>query len=195
MARTIVTHQYQLIVANLREGSDPSRGPIGNPVIQRSQFLQNNVLTIGGDQNTRGSGGAVVRTQTHKYVDPSDPQANATGEIEVLLDTFTTAAKIFLGDYVLISGRDFATGGGVAVTAGNIATAIDNLTGFAAVSAGPVVTVTGPKGIAGNQTKWGFENGASADLGNLVSGAATVPDTNITTLGDGTPDLGAPLIS
>lgn len=73
---------------------------------------------------------------------------NATLDITVDSNNFTSTAILYLHTYKLTSNIDWAIGGSAALTAVNIAAAINTLEGFSATANAAVITVLGPKGGA-----------------------------------------------
>ena len=159
MPRKLTTAQapFKLRVANLAFGSDPSRGPIGNPVKVRSTFKTQFLPEIPGRGESFGDATQADATpglRTLQWTLLENPTTGtpvlATGTLTVADNNFSEPAYIYLGNYTLMSGSQFAVGGGAAATATNIAAAINACPGFSALAAGTLVTITGPAGPAGN---------------------------------------------
>lgn len=113
--------RYQLLVANLREGSDPSRGR--NPVKARTGFEFQHFPVVGRaapDTEDR-DGGAVVETHMGRvgYTTPPVP-VGAAATIVVDNTAIVDGTLLYLGDYALEAGVDFATTGGTVVVGEDI---------------------------------------------------------------------------
>jgi hypothetical protein len=192
MSRKLISGQkpFKILVANLRGGSDPSKGPSGNPVKVRSEFtLQHFPEIAGNEQGTENQQGMSPGTQTrvgHVDYNTSPIPVRATGTITVAANTFAGPTTIRLGEYVLTTDVDFAVGGSVGATAANLEAAIDALPGYSASVAADVVTVIGPAGPVGNRTSF-FAGGASPQNFTFA------PDRR--TLGAAEPAIGPVLIS
>jgi len=154
MGKRAVTAQrpFTMIVAALRQGSDPSLGPAGNPQIQIETYRRQSFPEIPGRgpeafyQGIRGT-----TTRTGLLANPAGTPQNATATIVVASNAFLGPTSILLGEFVLTSDEDFVVGAGVNPTAANIATAIDALPGYSAAALLAAVTVTGPVGLIGNE--------------------------------------------
>jgi len=160
---------YELLVANfsrptqsLEYGSDTSEMA---PTKTRTGFIFRHVQNIGfATDHTNGtavSGRSVITNTLNEQFDPFGGTPPPTGDVTVASDVFAgTSASLFVGAYELVSNRDFVTGGGVAATATNIATAIGNLPGYTATPAGATVTVEGPAGQVGLAFTAAYRGGA-----------------------------------
>jgi hypothetical protein len=154
MARLVSAQpKFKILVANLRGGSDPSRGI--NPTKVRQGFEMQFFHDIANsDVRTRTDNymdpGTTVRQGLLAYTTPPEP-VGCTGTITVTDNDFTADAMLQVGEYEVVSGVHFTPGGDVDATALNLATYIDTLPGFSAVAVGPIVTLTGPFGVFGNQ--------------------------------------------
>lgn len=146
---------FELLVANLsRPNPSPGHGAdpaTSRPTKIRSGFVFRHVQNIGlaGDLTnaTRGPARSVITKTLNAQMQPFDPNEAPTAEITVISDTFAgPSASVFVGPFEVVAERDFVTGGGVAVTATNLAAAISNLPGYAAIAVGAVVTVDGLRG-------------------------------------------------
>lgn len=192
MSKKLVSAQapFKILVANLAGGSDPSRGPSGNPVRIRSAFTQQFFPDIGG----RGVETTPVSPKTpgvgtrigHVEYSVGSVPVRATGTITVDSDTFLGPTTVQLGDYVLTSGEEFVVGGGVNDTASNLADAISTLPGYSAVAVGDLVTVSGLNGILGNEVL--FTSGGSSPNNLILS-----PSNGRMTGAE--PKIGPPLIT
>ena len=167
MSRKLISAQapFTMLIANLRQGSDPSKGPSGNPQVIRQTYTVQHFPEIGGrgpevgtpNPRTPGVGTHLGHVS---YTTPPVPVA-ATGDITVAGNTFAGPTSILLGEHILTSGVDFVIGGSEAATATNLAAAIDALPGFSAPApGGAVITVTGPFGVIGNELAF-YSDGAS----------------------------------
>jgi hypothetical protein len=158
MSRKLIMAQppFTMLVANLRRGSDPSRGPAGNPDPVRQTYTHQLFPELGGRGPDVGtpdprSPGVSTHIGHVDYTTAPIPVA-ATGTITVAADTWTGPTTVHIGQYVLTSDVDFVTGGGVNATATNLAAAIDALPGYSAPAPGAaIITVTGPFGVQGNE--------------------------------------------
>lgn len=125
---------FTCLVGNFPYGSYPDHNmPVYQNPPPNRQAITHQVLSVGdarvNAQNHIGRIGGAISPKVASLV--------------VADDDFTTGiAVIFLGDYTLTSDVDYVTGGGAAVTAANLAAAIDTLPGFnATVSAGTQVDI------------------------------------------------------
>lgn len=188
---------YESLVANLRGGSDPSRGI--NPEKMRIRFRQQHIREIPWS----GPGAGAVEEVVDKGVDPIDgpgatayvglltnttPGVHVAAEAEVVVadNDFTAPATLIIGDYELISDDHYAVGGSTAATAAAIQAAINSLPGFTASLLGSTLTVTGPNGPAGNTIR--FE----AEYTGAVVNFTLTPTTGF--FGGGEPVIGPPEI-
>lgn len=186
MAKRLIGAQkpFKMLVANLRQGSDPSKGASGNPVKVRSTFEQQRVFDIGGrGVETLGAGGP--GTHSHRGVMLSGSATPAGGTITVTANTFSGVTLVNLGGTEISIGD--VLGASAIATAGNLADAISAIPGFSASNGGTnVVTVSGPQGPVGNFTTFRAE-GVSAHLLTLS------PDNG--TLSGAGPTIGAAAIT
>lgn len=157
MSRKLIMAQrpFTMLVANLRRGSNPSRGPAGNPDPIRQTYTHQLFPELGGrgpEVSTPDPRSPGVSTHIGHvaYTTPPVPVA-AAGTITVAADVWTGPTTVHIGQFVLTSDVDFVTGGGVNPTATNLATAINALPGYTATPAGAVITVGGPFGVQGNE--------------------------------------------
>lgn len=128
------------LVGVLEGGSDPSRGPVGNPVKKRSSFTSQQIHAKGHHGKT---------TYSNQRLGGGAAEATATLSVDAAVDPAHTGDTLFLGDYELLEGVNWAIAvADVNTTASRIATAISNLAGFSAVvGANPnEVDITGPTG-------------------------------------------------
>lgn len=173
---------YTYLVANLRQGSDPSKGPAGNPQKMRSKITRQHFPEVSkaGDPSD------------DEFFDPSTPGIHtrlglvegestpATATVTVADNDFSAGAILYVGVYTLVAGVDFSVGGSVGATAANLANAINNLDGFSASPSGADVDITGAGGPTGNETR------LEADYGGGVT------NYTITRFAGGLPEIGPP---
>lgn len=150
---------YESLVANLRGGSDPSRGI--NPEKMRIRFRQQHIREI------PWSGPGADEEVVDKAVDPIDgpgatayvglltnttPGVHVAAQAEIIVadNDFTAAATVIIGEFELVSGDHFVVGGTTDLTAQSLTDAINSLPGFSASVVASTITVTGPNGVAGN---------------------------------------------
>lgn len=150
---------FKMLVANLRQGSDPSLGSSGNPVKVRSSFTTQHFVEIPGrgfEQQTKGGKTPGTSTRVGKLtystgVTPVAPTFTITVSSAASAIT-ELPTVIILGEYKIVSDVDFAVvAGNVNTTASNLATYIATLNGWAAVPDGANVNVEIPSGIDYNQ--------------------------------------------
>jgi hypothetical protein len=115
MSRKVTTAQptYDLLVGNLAHGSDPSRGPAGNPDTIRSMFTYQHFPEVqrlgperGIDTDDPPTPGIGTRVAHVDYTVSPVPVPSA-GAITVLSTVFTDPVELYLGEYTLISGEDY----------------------------------------------------------------------------------------
>lgn len=205
---TTAQPSYELLVANfsrptqsLEFGSDTSH--VG-PTKTRTGFVFQHVQNIGFATDhtnaTRAPGRSLITKTVNATLDPFGGVPPPRGALTVASDTFAgPSASLFVGPFELVSGRDFVTGGGAAVTATNIATAISALPGYTGTPAGPVVTVDGPAGQSGLRFDATYRGGDAnftfayiAEDGVLSQGIGDGPIEPPTLLPAGTPNGVAP---
>ena len=177
------TPAFRMIAPVIRGGSDPSRGPAGNPEIIRNTYSQQHFTEVPGRgpatvDNQRGT-----RTLLGSLTGAS---TGATGEVTVANNTFLGPTSLLLGEYTLTTGVDFEVGGGVNATATNLGAAIDLLEGYSTSVVGPAVTITGPSGPVSNEVKFQASG---------VSPANFTLDPAEGSLSGGSPTIGPPVIT
>lgn len=157
MSRKITSAQapFKILVANLTGGSDPSRGPSGNPVKARSTFTQQFFIDVPGREPDNCSlvssiPGFGTRTGHVEYTVSPIP-VSASGTLTVANNTFSGPTTIQLGEYILTTDEDFAVGVDATTTAANLAAAISLLGGYSATNLLAVVSISGPFGVLGNE--------------------------------------------
>lgn len=199
---------YELLVANfsrptqsLITGSDTSHMA---PTKTRTGFVFQHIETLGfsGDltNDTRSPARSVVTNTINARMDPFGGTPPPTGDVTVSSDTFAgTSASLFVGEFELVSNRDFATGGGTAATAVNIGAAVDALPGYSATVVGSTVTVDGPQGQHGLRFDAAYRGGDEnftfsyvAQDGALSQGIGGGPIEPPTILPAGSPNGVAP---
>lgn len=188
MGKRVVTAQkpFTMLVGALKQGSDPSLGPSGNPVVAISTFTRQSFPEIPGrGPNCTYPGIKGTTTRTGLL---SGSPLGATGTITVnAAPAIGGTTTIHLGEYVLTSDLEFvvdpASG---ANTATALSTAINNLDGYSAVPAGVVITVTGPVGVLGNEAD--FRAGGVSPYLFVFS-----PDTGA--MAGAEPEIGPPTIT
>jgi hypothetical protein len=158
MSRKLITGQpsYTLLVANLKGGSDPSKGKAGNPVKARTGItyqhfpeVQRVSLERGFEEDPSTPGVDTLMGHVAYTADPVPVPGTTT--ITVADNDFSLPARLNVGGYILVSGEDFTVAGSTALTAVELAAAIDALPEFTApVPGGAIITVTGPPGPGGN---------------------------------------------
>lgn len=109
----------------------------------------------------------------------------STASIVVADNDFSAVAKLTLGDFTLVSGVQYAVGASTALTAVNLAAAINNLPGFTApVPGASTISVSGPNGP--------FEVALTALYGGAITNFTLTPDSGVFTVGG--PAFGPPAI-
>lgn len=136
---------FRILVANLRQGSDPSIGPAGNPVKLRTSFLTQNFIEGDGATDYTPqqfkSPGISTKLGLATYTVPNTP-VRASGTITVANNTFAGETVIVIGEYAF-STYDVPPGNAVQATASatvtaNPATAVLTIGGTALTpAAGP----------------------------------------------------------
>jgi hypothetical protein len=155
--RRVITAQpkFTMLVANLKAGSDPSKGTAGNPVKARSTYTQQYLPEVPGRGHVWGAGTVDPHRpgtgNRHAVLLSADVGTGSTFTITVADNDFTSPATLYLGNFTITSGEELIVAGSTALTAANLADAINALPGFSAPApAGSTVTVTGPSGPNGN---------------------------------------------
>lgn len=165
---------FKMLVGNFPYGSFPDQNlpAYQNPPPSR-QAISHQVLTV-GDRRTS------AQNHIGRNLGTSAPK---TAQLTVADDDFTTGVAVLtLGDYVLTSAIDYVVGGGVAVTATNLAAAINTLPGFEAAVLGAVVSVVYTLGPANSVDFF------VTYYGTIVNFTPLVPDLGV--MGNGTPSFG-----
>lgn len=173
---------YTYLVANLRQGSDPSKGPAGNPQKMRSTYTRQHfpeVPKAGDPSDDEFYSHSTPGTHTRLGLVEGE-STPATATVTVADNDFSAGATLYVGEYTLVSGVDFSVGGTAGDTATNLANAINNLDGFTASPSGSDVDITGAGGPAGNEARLEAEYGAG------------VTNFTITRFSGGLPEIGPP---
>jgi hypothetical protein len=190
MARLILAQpKFKILVANIEGAGDPSRGR--NPVKVRTGFEKQNLPELArGDVPTRVLDPHTPGVHTHQgllsYTAP--PVSDWTSEVTLLVasNVFTSAATLYLGDYVLTSNEDFTPGGTTDLTATALGAVIDALPDFSATVLASTITIKGPFGVNGNNQRF------SAVYRGTVRNYTLTPTDGFLTGGE--PVLGPPTI-
>ena len=122
MSRKLISGQkpFTMLIANLRQGSNPSRGVAGNPVHIRDTYTVQHFPEISGrgpevsESNTR-TPGTGTRVGHVAYTVDGIP-VRASGTITVA-GTFTGPTTVNVGGVVLTTEVDFVTTGGTDIAA------------------------------------------------------------------------------
>ncbi len=157
MAKVISAQRpFTMLVGSLRQGSDPSLGPAGNPDVTRAtatmQFLPEVAVKDGPNAVPLNNKERGLTTYRGNLVEPSGlgPQ-NATGTVTLASVSFNGPTSLILGQYTLTTNEDFEVTAAVNTTTANLTAAIDALPGYSAVDDGvSEITITGPVGLMGN---------------------------------------------
>lgn len=112
--------KYKILVANLRSGGDPSRGPVGNPVKLRTGFEQQMLPEIArtgveSPASTARTPGITTLQGLLDWTVATTP-VGATATILVASNNFAAPATLRLGPNTLTSGIDFSVGSVVQAT-------------------------------------------------------------------------------
>lgn len=193
MPRKLQTAQptFTLLVANLTGGSDPSKGVSGNPVKARTGLTYQHFPEIQRQGNDRSptaddplTPGIGTRVGLVDYTTSPVP-VGASATIVVADNNFSDAAHLSIGEFTLTSGEHFIVGGTTAITATNLAAAINRLPGFSAPTPGAsTITVTGPAGPGGNAIL------LEAVYGGAIQNFTLTPDDG--SFGSAEPTIGPP---
>lgn len=159
---------YELLVANFSRptqslivGSDTANMA---PTKTRTGFLFQHVQNIGFAldhvSGTSTHASSLITHTINQTLDPFGGTPPPTGDVTVASDVFSgQSASLFIGQFELVSNRDFVTGGGVAATATAIAAAVSALPGYTGTPAGATVTVDGPAGQSGLRFSASYSGG------------------------------------
>ncbi len=176
-----VQKPFELVTANMTQGSYPTLGVNISDVVIREVFDVQHVHNVGvGIADTQGYSGLGHQD----YPDTTDFLVEHEASLEVDDNDFSAGAVIRIGDFELLANIDFVEAGSATLTAVEIADAIDNLPGYSASSLLAVVTVVGKKGAQGKVDR--FETQSFGPVDNF---------TAITKFDGGSPEIGAPVIT
>lgn len=182
--RITVQKPFDMLVGNLSQGSTPAEDGLAGKTVQdvtiRSRYQGQYVAKTSTGTSDRAGFGGIQHTEA---LGASDP-VGATAEFDVADNDFSAGAQILIGDFTLNIPGDVTPGGSTGATATAIAAAISNLPGYSASAATDTVTVTGRKGVQGNN-----------DILKLQSFGPVDNFANIVPFGSGTPNLDGPRIS
>ena len=168
MTKYYLTPPFKVLVANLSGQLDSK----GNPIPTRQGFQLQTVVASNGNHINLSS--------------DADP-APSTAVVTVSNNDFTTGeARLVIGDVTLVSGLDFVQAGSTALTAVNVAAAIDALTGFTAIAVGSDVNIEGPAGPFGGEITF------RALYAGTITNFTLTPTTGLFTIG--APTLNGPII-
>jgi len=147
---------FTMLVGTLRQGSDPSLGPAGNPDVTRStatmQYMPEVAVRGGPRTVSLNNDARGLTTYRGNLLEPSGlgPQ-NSTGTVQLTSVAFDGPTSLILGQYTLTTDEDFVVTAAVASTTANLTTAINSLPDYSAVDDGvDTITITGPVGLTGN---------------------------------------------
>lgn len=189
MAKLITAQpKFTILVANLLGSGDPSKGR--NPTKLRTGITRQTFLEIprsGEASRVVDPSSPGIHTQQGLLQYTASPVPVATTAVIVVASNdFTAKAKLCVGPYTITSGDDFTPGGDTAATAVTLAAAIDALPDFSATVGGSTVTVRGPAGPNGNDTKF------KAVYSGTVQNYTLTPTTGY--FAGGEPIIGPPLL-
>jgi hypothetical protein len=171
---------FTVLVGHHAYGSDPSHN---NPIYQAPPVLRRAVTFQAIDTNGNG---AVHATHVNGLL--AGAKAPKTADFTVADNDFTTGPVILtLGKYTLTSMVDYAIAGSAALTAIEIAAAIDALPGFTASAVGVIVSVL-----------YGLAPADEVDfsvlhLGTIANFTLLTPDSGV--MGNGAPAITAPALT
>jgi len=192
MPRRVIGAQkpFKMLVANLRQGSDPSKGTSGNPVKVRSTYETQLFPQISGrgmEQATVGGKTPGRRTMQGRMVEVATAPTFAI-TVDAAVTVVTSAqTRIVMGDWTAVPDVDFAVvNGDTAATSINLAAYISATTGWTTLANLSIVHVTLPVGLefefmllqvtgpdAGNYTLTpsdGYPNKAVRSIGPAIIG-------------------------
>jgi len=168
---------FKMLVANLRQGSDPSKGESGNPQIVRKTYTTQNFIEVAGKGIPKeGKSGKTPGTGVRMgHIVQGNVAPTFTISVDNAVSALSTMepTELVMGDYVIVSHVDFVVvNGDVNTTATNLATTIGTDTPFSAVAVGPIVTVSLPVGLEYNSmyTKVTGPNAGDYTMSQVVEG-------------------------
>ena len=162
MAKVVSAQRpFTMLLGTLRQGSDPSLGPIGNPDITRStmtmQYMPEVAVKSGPNAVPLNNSARGTTTYRGNLLEPSalGPQ-NSTGTVQVTSAVFQGPTTLLLGQYLLVSGEDYTVDAASVVnTTAALPAANDALPEYSATDDGAdTVTITGPVGLMGNMIEF-----------------------------------------
>lgn len=111
MSRKLISGQrpFRILVANLRQGSDPSKGPAGNPQKVRETFTIQHFPEIPGRGEELGNDVGIRTRVGHVDWAVDGVPVAANGTITISGTTFTGPTWVQIGSHVLVSGEDWST--------------------------------------------------------------------------------------
>ena len=143
MAKVVSAQRpFTMLLGTLRQGSDPSLGPIGNPDITRStmtmQYMPEVAVKSGPNAVPLNNSARGTTTYRGNLLEPSGlgPQ-NSTGTVQVTSAVFQGPTTLLLGQYLLVSGEDYTVDAASVVnTPAALTAAIDALPEYSATDDG-----------------------------------------------------------
>jgi hypothetical protein len=190
MGKKAVTAQrpFTMLIAHIRGGSDPSRGPAGNPDVVRSTYRQQHVIDVPGrGARTYRVGEKGTTTRTGMLTTTAGAPVNSGGVVAITNPVFEGPTSLILGEFTLTTNVDFVVDpASAANTATALAAAIANLPGYAAAPAGANVNLQGPVGVQGNEIKFRSEGISAGNFTLTPAGGA---------LTGAEPEIGPPTIT
>jgi hypothetical protein len=141
---------FTMLIANLKQGSDPSLGTVGNPVKMRSTCTFQLCPEIAGRGPVTDSAGLSTLRGNITYPSSGGPVASS-GKVTVATVAFAGPTTLILGQYRLTTDEDFVVDASTSTTATNLAAAIDALPGYTGSASTDDVNITGPVGPDGNE--------------------------------------------
>ena len=152
---------FTMLLGTLRQGSDPSLGPAGNPDISRTtvtmQYMPEVAVKDGPDLmplNNKSRGQTVYRGNLLEATGIG-PIASG-GTVLVTSATFNGPTTLVLGQYTITTDEDYTpVVGDVGATGIALTAAITALPGYSASDDGAgLVTIVGPVGLMGNMLEF-----------------------------------------
>ena len=152
---------FTVLLGTLQQGSDPSLGPAGNPVITRStmtmQYMPEIAVAKGPElvsPNNKARGLTTYRGNLLEAGGVGPLPSGAT--VLVTSATFNGPTTLVLGQYTITTDEDYTpTAGDVAATGVSLTAAITALPGYSASDDGAgLVTIVGPVGLMGNMLEF-----------------------------------------
>jgi hypothetical protein len=140
----LVTNKFGILVSAISQEPITSKNI---PRVSRYSRVNQQLIskTVFSDvaKNTMG-----IQDQNQFAIFGSGTPLRPSGTVEVISDPVAglSAPLLFVGPFILEPGKDYTSGGGLILTALNIATAINQFEGYTATPVGAVITVEGPEG-------------------------------------------------